>query len=316
MIEAEISTWVKKSLNELGYGLDSEPEMVRDMPWSQVSRLYTPEGIIYLKISAEPFSNEANLLNYLSKIGVESIPEIIAKNIEKRCFLMKEAGKTLRESLKLNYDLALPSQALTTYSNLQIQCIPKVSTLLDIGVNDWRLNKLPSLYLSFIENTDLLLEDGLSKSDLQALNDFYPKFLSLCESLSSFGMPETLEHGDFQDNNILIHGNKIIVHDFGDASITHPFFSLASFLNSAQRHHGIQENDERYLYLYNHYMKPWNASVPQKTCLNAFKIANRIGHFVFALSFLRIKSCPGIENFPEYNGYISKALKQLTESTA
>ncbi len=316
MIDANSSVeWAKKTLIHLGYVIEYEPEMVRNMPWSQVIRFYTTQGILYLKTSAAPFANEANLLTFLADIGLEAIPKIIAMNPAKNCFLMKEAGKNLRASLKDKYDVFLPAQALSKYAAMQIQCIPYTKDLLKVGVNDWRLHNLPKLYLHFIQNKALLEEEGLSVVKLQKCHDFYPKFILLCETLSNFGIPETLEHGDFQDNNILIKATQVTIHDFGDASITHPFFSLASFLNSAQRHHGIHEFDERYPVLFKEYMKPWESYLTEEKCIKAFKIAKNIGRFVFALSFARIKSCPGIENFPEYKGYISEALKQLIENT-
>jgi aminoglycoside/choline kinase family phosphotransferase len=232
-------------------------------------------------------------------------------------FLMSGAGDTLRPILKnKKYDVTLPTRALKIYADMQIQCIPHVQTLLNnAGVNDWRLEKLPKLYKNFIENEKLLLDDGLVEADIKNLKNFYSKFEGLCESLVSLGIPETLEQGDFQDNNILIQENKVTLHDFGDASITHPFFSLSSFLNSAARHHGIQESDEVYQALYESYMGPWYTCYSEKSCFKAFKQAKIIGLFVFALSFTRIKACPGIEAFPEYNGYISEALKLLIKNT-
>ena len=160
----------------------------------------------------------------------------------------------------------------------------------------------------------MLKQDGLSGSDLQRLKNFYPNFVLLCTDLASFNIPQTLEHGDFQDNNILVKNNKIILHDFGDATITHPFFSLASFLYSATRHHDIHENGHIYMLFFNSYMQPWQSFMSPQELLKAFNLAKKIGRFVFALSFSRIKSCEDIEAFPEYNGYIAQALKLLYQN--
>lgn len=314
MIENLIIDWAKQSLTDLGYVMSGELEMVRSMPWSQVAFFHTTVGKIYLKITAEPFSQEARLLKFLANLGIDSIPQVIVFSQEKRCFLMEEAGETLRGKLKANYDLSYPSQALNIYSDLQIKCIPYVHQLLDIGIHDWRLEKLPELYTHFIGQEAMLKKDGLTEQDLRALQNFYPTFVSLCKELASFNIPETLEHGDFQDNNILIKNNKIMLHDFGDATITHPFFSLASFLYSAKRHHGIDQRDLRYKVLYDSYMMPWQTVLTPEKLLTTFNIAKKLGRFVFALSFARIKSCEGIEAFPEYNGYIAEALKMLYQN--
>lgn len=311
MVEKIIIDWAIQTLNNLDYVVLGEPEMVRSMPWSQVARFYTKSGVVYLKTLAEPFSQEAKLLKFLNSIGIDFIPKVIAVNTDERCFLMEEAGETLRNRLKVNYDHAFPSQALNVYANLQIKCIPYVHQLLNMGIYDWRLEKLPKLYMNFLCQEAMLKQDGLSEQELQNLKNFYPNFVILCEKLASFNIPETLEHGDFQDNNILIKHNKIILHDFGDATITHPFFSLASFLYSATRHHDIHENGHIYTLFFNSYMQPWQNFISPQELLEAFNLAKQIGRFVFALSFARIKSCEGIEAFPEYNGYITEALKLL-----
>lgn len=314
MINNEIVVWAKKSLTHLGYTILAEPQKVRSMPWSEVAMLQTNRGKIYLKITAELFSQEAELLHFLDSVGIQCIPKVIAINNEKRCFLMEDGGETLRDKLKISYELSLSSQALNTYANLQIKCIPYAPQLLGMGIHDWRIEKLPELYTHFISQEAMLKKDGLTDQDLRNLKNFYPTFVSLCAELASFNIPETLEHGDFQDNNILIQHNKIMLHDFGDATITNPFFSLASFLYSAKRHHGVDQGDLRYTVLYDSYMMPWQISITSENLRAAFNIAKKLGRFVFALSFARIKSCKGIEAFPQYNGYIAEALKMLYQN--
>ncbi len=43
----------------------------------------------------------------------------------------------------------------------------------------------------------------------------------------------------------------------------------------------------------------------------AFEVAKILHLFVFAMGFSRIKSCPGIENFPRFKGYVAGSLREM-----
>jgi hypothetical protein len=162
---------------------------------------------------------------------------------------MKDAGRNLREYLKDNYQIDLLCRALDIYTPMQLLSIPHVDALLDNGIQDWRLGKLPNLYLQFMSQENLLKADGLIAAEINTLHKLYPRVVKLCHQLSEYGIPETIEHGDFHDNNILVHEGHLIISDWGDAGISHPFFSLASCFDSAIRNHELIEGDERYLRL-------------------------------------------------------------------
>ena len=310
MINHQIE-WAKSYLQAQGYHISAEAKIIRSMPWSQVAYFNTSQGRVYLKCTAEVFANEPRVLGFLLEHGVLNLPQLITANQEQRCFLMQDAGNPMRNSLKTHFDVMLAAKALKIYAAIQISCIEQVNALIGIGVQDWRLSYLPSLYDDFIGNQDLLLADGLSAAEITTLQKLAHKFQALCTTLSKFGIPETLESGDFHDNNILLRGNHITINDFGDATITHPFFSLASFLNSANRHHALSKGDPRYVNLLTSYLREWTAYGTEQALLDAFHLAQIVRHFVFALSFTRIQSCPGIEQFPEYDSYIADSLRNL-----
>ena len=314
MINQQIK-WAKSELQAQGYAINADAKIIRNMPWSQVAYFETSRGFVYLKCTAEVFVNELRLLGFLLKQDMSHLPLLIATNQEQRCFLMQDAGKPMRMRLKTYFDVTLAAEALKIYATIQLSCIERVNALLGIDVPDWRLGCLPFFYNDFMDNQKtLLLDDGLSIDEITALQKLATPFEALCATLSKFGIPETLESGDFHDNNILLRDNQITIHDFGDATISHPFFSLASFLDSAKRHHALSENDPKYIPLLTGYLHEWAAYGTEQTLWDAFQLAQIIRHFVFALNFSRIKTCPGIEKFPEYKGYIADSLRNLIKS--
>jgi hypothetical protein len=186
---------------------------------------------------------------------------------------------------------------------------------LQAGALDHRLINLPSLYLQLINEKELLLNDGLLTAEIYDLYELHSKLIEQCRLLAQYKIPETIEHGDFHDNNILIQGEKISIHDWGEVTITHPFFSLASCLYMATYPsiHNLQENGEKYLTLQNCYLKNWIEYAPMNKLVEAFLLIKKLRHFQFVLGFSRIKMCKGMDELPRYNGCIAKPLRKFIE---
>lgn len=311
--EIEVS-WAEDSLASSGYKTQGQPKIVRAMLWSRITSFETSKGRVYLKSMALPFSKEPILLQFLADHEVKNITKVIAVNEQLSCFLMKDAGEPLRNLVKENFKIDLLINALKTCANIQIKCVHYVDQLLNLGVNDWRLEKLPFLYQNLVQKEEMLKADGLTPSEIGILYQSAPKMHALCKQLSEYGIPETLEHGDFQDNNMLIDGDSLTLSDWGDASISHPFFSLASALNSAKRNHRLHDDDPRYVKAQNAYLDQWGEYGTETELLEAFKLAQMIRHFVFALNLSRVKPLPHIDNVPKLDGYLANSLRDLIKS--
>lgn len=303
--------WATNTLVALGISVLQPPEVARNMPWSKVTRFYTSQGIFYLKEMSEQFAVEPLVLTLLLNEMAAPVPEVIAHDAQSRYFLMLDAGGCLRDKLKSHYDTTLVSNILKSYSEIQIQTINKRTKLLSLGVKDWRLNQLPLLYLNLLAQENLLLNDGLTFSEIEQLKQYHAFFVEDCARLAAFGLPETLEHGDFHDNNILIDNHhKVTLNDWGDANITHPFFSLGSWLDSASRHHQLNTQDPRYELLIKAYLEPWQRFAPYEALLAAFMVSERLRPILFSINFCRVTSCEGMEKLGQFKGYIAQALKE------
>jgi thiamine kinase-like enzyme len=306
--------WAKDYLSTNGYVINGLPETVRAMPWSIVTQFSTSKGFVYLKETATLFSLEPSLIRTLSQWDDDSIPKIIAINQDLHCFLMEDAGIQLSRHLKSEFRMDLLIKALTMCAHSQRKAITHVDTLLSIGVPDWRLAKLPDLYLHLINQQAILQEEGLTSAEIKELHTLHPKFSGLCDRLSHYKIPETLEHTDFHDSNILIKDSHLTIGDWGDAVISHPFFSLASYLNSATRYHDLQETDERYIHLQNIYLDSWLEFAAKDQLIEAFQLAKRLRPCQIALSFIRVKMCQNLNSSFNFTGYISEALRDFMKA--
>lgn len=278
-----IIEWGYQTLLSHGYRLSNYlPEKVKDTPWSYVARYTTTDGYIYLKHTPPLLALEAAITQILHDSFCAAVPQVIAHHTELDCFLMKDAGRPLRDMLKKQFDAALLSQAINQFSTLQLTVADHIELFLDVGVPDWRLEQLPALYQQLLSQKDVLLADGLSEKDINALKASLPKFTDLCEKLSTYAIQPSIAQSDFHDNNILINEGtqQITFIDLGEIVISHPFFSLISCLRQVLFHHGLTDEDDTYRSLMNACLKNYWVLQCQDHLLEAFAIA-RVLWFVY-----------------------------------
>jgi len=275
-LNKEVSQWGYKYLSSHGYTLKSNlPENVQNTPWSYVVRFATSDGYIYLKHTPKLLALEASIIKILHDQFHISVPEVIANNAELNCFLMKDAGKSLREILKQQFDAALFCKAIHQFTSMQLAVADHVNIFLDIGVPDWQLDKLPDLYMQLLSQKEMLIADGLSEKEMSELEKLRPMVSNLCQKLSDYAIKPSIVQPDFNDNNTLIADNTraITIIDLGEIAISHPFFSLINCLQQAKKHHALTDEDDTYLQLMDACFKNYMIFESKKNLLDAFATA-------------------------------------------
>ncbi|MBA8666361.1 phosphotransferase [Holosporaceae bacterium 'Namur'] len=263
---------------------------------------------------AEAFANEPALVRILYDHVSKNIPKILGSNAELNCLLLEDAGEPLRNILKENFNASPFLEALKIYADIQIKSLKHLDKITILGDNDRRLEKLPYLYRAFISQEELLESDALTTAEIKQLYKLAPKVELLCRQLLKYNIPQTIEHGDFHDNNVLVQNEFITINDWGDWIISHPFFSCVSFLGSAKRNHALKETDNIYLEAQKTYFYEWRDYGSDLKLSNALKLAQILRHVVFALNFSRVEGHLNIKCLQSYKGYIAKSLKDFIEA--
>ena len=273
--------WAKESLHAHQYSIKGEPEVVVTTPYSSVSRFITSKGIVYLKKMPPKLSSEAIITRLLPP---EKVPSILDENKALHCFLMLDAGQSLRAYLKNNFHLDLLSAAITTYDDLQREVAPQVSDFIKLGIPDWRLATFPHLYQQLLA-APLLQEEGLDIDTLKKLQDLSSNVFFLCQQLAAYQTPESLSHCDFHTNNVLIDAaHHLTIIDWAESAIAHTFFSIISCLNQAVIHHALNSADRAYLESQLHYPS------------DAMPLAKRLWPLYAAFGYYRLmRSCDAEE---------------------
>ncbi|HAT8894727.1 TPA: phosphotransferase [Legionella pneumophila subsp. pneumophila] len=269
-----------------------DQQKIIETAYSTVHRITSSESnVYYLKQTPEMLYLEPQTITYLQEQRCGNIPQIIAENKHLNCFLMLSFGdQTLRNQFKENIDLEMLKTGILNYTKIQRLVENQLPQLIKLGIPDWRLEKFSSLYDQLIQQEELLLSDGLSKNEITLLNKAHEICFNLCESLSKYQIPETINHCDFHENNMILNqktGNVSII-DWGETVIAHPFFSLSGCLWNITYFYPIKQSDTIYEALQRQCITPWLGLHDETDLLNALKIANQLNGVFAALSYKRI----------------------------
>mgnify|MGYP003402416442 FL=1 len=288
--QIQIIEWGTNCLVANGYAIDRPPQIVLSTPWSTMIRFSTLTGNFYLKQTPPAISKEPLIIQLLSEQFHASVPVVIASNDALHCFLMRDAGENLRGILKNEFKPELLCQAIKEYAALQRSTEDHLEKFFKLGVPDWRLAKLPLLYDQMIKQTDFLKADGVTEQELQKLQALRPQFLAQCELLSSYEIPATIGIPDFNDNNTLFVANtkRMIFIDWGEAAITHPWFSLYNCLEQSIKHHGVKKADQTYNKLQDTCLENWLGLATKNQLLEVLNLAKQLRIFYGILADYRL----------------------------
>jgi Phosphotransferase enzyme family len=214
---AEAHAWISSHVTPTGA---IEQPHVR--PWSTVMRVPVEGGAVWFKANTVALRYEAALVGRLAARRPDAVPALVAVDLERGWMLMEDAGRTLREVIAEERSLDRWLEVLPLYSSVQRDLAPEAEVLVALGVPDVRLAVLPARFEAFLGEVGNEL-GGLGERARERL----PWIREACEELASYGIPETIQHDDFHDAQVFMKDGCYLLMDWGDACISHPFFTLS-----------------------------------------------------------------------------------------
>jgi hypothetical protein len=208
--------WIDRHVTSTG-----ETEQVHLQRWSTVLRVPTAHGDVYFKANVPELRHEASLVSLLAARRPDCVPPLIAADLERGWMLMEDAGTRLRRIVERERDLSRWLEILPLYAGVQRDLVTDVPELLAAGVPDLRLAGLADRYEQLLDSTPELEQDD------PRVREAVPVVRASCDELAAFGLPETIQHDDFHDGQVYVRDGRYLLLDWGDACITHPFFTLA-----------------------------------------------------------------------------------------
>ena len=222
---ADAHAWIRAQLPGLGAHLTGSIEQIHDRPWSTILRAPTDRGRLFFKAAAAACRHEVGLVVFLAGRRPDVVLAPLAVDLERGWMLMADAGDRLREVVERERDLTPWLDILPLYAGLQVDASGDVAELLALGVPDLRLTVLPARYEALVDALDAL-EDA-PRDLMQRLRDAVQRVSTMCAQLAAYGIPETIEHDDLHDAAIYLDDGRYRILDWGDACVSHPFFSMS-----------------------------------------------------------------------------------------
>jgi phosphotransferase family enzyme len=221
----EAESWIEGELERLELARTGAIEQPHVRAWATVLRVPTEAGDVYFKANIPGLRHEASLVAVLMRRRPDCIPALLAFDAESGWMLMEDAGTRLRDLVEADRDLTPWLDVLPLYGGLQLDLVADADELVALGVPDLRLARLT-------EHTEALLDVvELEPEDRRRLARALPEIRELCAELASFGVPETIQHDDFHDGQVYVRDGRYLLMDWGDACVSHPFFTMAVTLD-------------------------------------------------------------------------------------
>ncbi|WP_206752040.1 aminoglycoside phosphotransferase family protein [Kribbella antiqua] len=231
---AEALSWIGEQLQ-----LTGPVAQVRSWGLSNVLRCPTAKGDVYFKALAHSstirparmdalpllFAHEPRLLKHLSDERPGAVPAPLAVDEKRVWMLLPDVGHPLADSS----DVSVWIEALRGHARLQRSYVDQTDRLLEFSCVDRRLAVLDA-------ELDRLLgpnpvTDRLDADERELLPRRAAQLREAINELAAIGVPETLLHGDLHPRNLAVRDGRVLVFDWTDAAVSHPFLDLVTFFD-------------------------------------------------------------------------------------
>jgi hypothetical protein len=265
---AEAEAWMAACLP-----IDGPLEHVQTEPWGSVFRAASAGGTVWFKACAARQAFEVALTASLSARWPTTVTEVLAHDVDRQWLLMADAGTPLRE---LGNPPDRWHEVLPAYAQMQIGEMPFVVHHLDAGVPDLRLARIPERFEELFA-----IELPLTPTETADLATVGRSLQRWCAELDDTGVGATVQHDDLHMNNVYLKDEALRVLDWGDSSISHPFFSLFETFRFLSTMNGLSPDDPWFARLRDAYLDPWGPGL-----VEVFDLAMRVAGPARAIAWL------------------------------
>lgn len=309
-------SWSREQLGLRSISLARQPVLVKARTWACVYLLPTSAGSVYFKAVNWRFQHEIALTETLFRVAPAASTAVLAADRSLGWMLLGDAGSMLRGLVTTAADLHHWETVLPMYAQLQIDAASRADELVLLGVPDRRLRHLPRLYPMILDRSLLRLGEGsgVTENELERLAALQPTVEALCAELAAVGLPETAQHDDLHDNNVFVLDGQYRVCDWGDACVSHPFFTLLVTLNSVSDRLGLPATSPEIARLRDAYIEPWTAFAPRRELLGALPAALRLAMLSRALTWRMVLLEATPEAAAELGNGMAAWARELLES--
>ncbi len=214
---AAAHAWIHDQLDDRLPGPVLRIEQTHVTDWSTVMRVTTRHAVVWFKANDETMRHEAALTAFLAPRSGQRVVRPMAFDPGTGWMLMADMAPRLREVVAEERSLGRWPEVLEAYARVQLACEDEVDALLGLGLPDRRLPTLPDAYADLLAG---LVDPDPRLPGPEAIEE-------LCTRLAAYGIRETVQHDDLHDGQVFVPNGRAHILDWGDACVSHPFFTLS-----------------------------------------------------------------------------------------
>ncbi len=289
--------WIRETIRPTG-----PLELEKERPWATVLRVPIHGGRAFFKACRPVQAFEPGLTALLADRWPSLVAEVLAHDPDRAWLLTADAGSPLD-------DLGNPPErwldVLPRYAELQ-RGPYDLSDLLGLGMPPLLSSELPRSFEAMVAR-DLPLE----REELAAARRLGPRLETLLDELAAAPVRDTIEHADLHHRSVFSRDGELRILDWGDASVSHPFFSLVVTFHWLHEANGLAADDPWFGRLRDAYLEPWGPGLG-----SVFEVAQRLGKVARALAWLRHHDAMGPGAFPAFDEELPAVLREAFAAVA
>ena len=315
--QKQAQAWIHAEAGRHGLQVTGEIEQNHAYAWSTVMRVPTQAGLLFFKATAGETLYEIAFTQKVAAWFPYCMPDLVSVDTARGWMLMRDGGEQLRAAIRPTQDVTPWEPVIVEYARLQMGLAQHVDEVLALGIPDHRLAALPALYAQLLTDTPSLMidgEKGLTSAEFGQLRELTPRFKQLCAELAAFGIPESVNHGDFHDGNVLLKDGRITFFDWGDADVTHPFVSLRTWFVSMEIALKLEDYappTAEMSRLLERYLEAWQAYGSQEALWSAYQLSRPVASIVKTLAWHQAITRMDDSVRPEYAWIVPEVLREF-----
>ena len=172
---------------------------------------------MWFKANTPELRHEVAVVERVSARVPDRVPPLLASDVERGWMLMADAGDRLREVSPRSGAWRAGTTCSPVPPELRSALEPDVDELVAAGVPDLRLHTLADAYDELVRRFEVE----------PRFRDAVRRVRDLVDELASYAVPETLQHDDLHDGQVFVKDGRNLILDWGDAVVSHPFFTMS-----------------------------------------------------------------------------------------
>jgi len=297
-----VDSWIDVELAAHGRTRTGMTVPVKVWSLSAVLRVPCDPAPVWFKASCRHFHAEPALTRLVVDMLPEHAPPVIAVDEDRGWLLMDDmpgADEEHEEAPPAGMGAAAGRIAAT----LQLRSLEHLDDIEAAGVPVRGLAETMHGFDEVLATSVELAE--LTADELAAARALRDDVHAVVEQLASLGLPDTLVHGDLHPGNIAHDGDSLVLYDWSDAAVSHPFLDLVHLSHRLPDDEAVRARAA--------YAEVWRAAYPGVDLDRAVELAAQVNPLFQMVSYEQIYRDQEDASYWEMRGVVARSLRKLPE---